>query len=162
MTHLACEFFNMQAGIRTQHIPYKGATQVMVDLVGGQIHMYFGPPIIVLPHTKTGRVRPLAVSTTTRLAAMPDVPTAIEAGVKGFEINTWYGLLAPAATPRAIVEKWGTDMAKVLAMPDIREKLSSQGMEPFVQTPDQFSALIKAEYAKFGRIIKSGNIKLEQ
>ena len=162
VTHLAGEFFNMQAGIRTQHIPYKGSTQVMIDLLGGQVHMYFGPPIIVLPHTKSGRVRPLAVSSARRLAAMPDLPTAMEAGVKGFELNTWYGLLAPAATPRAIVEKWGAEMAKILAMPDIREKLSSQGMEPFISTPDQFTALIKAEHAKFARIIKTGNIKLEQ
>ena len=162
VTHLAGEFFNMQAGIRTQHIPYKGSTQVMIDLLGGQVHMYFGPPIIVLPHTKSGRVRPLAVSSARRLAAMPDLPTAMEAGVKGFELNTWYGLLAPAATPRAIVDKWGAEMAKVLAMPDIREKLSSQGMEPFISTPDQFTALIKAEHAKFARIIKTGNIKLEQ
>ena len=162
VTHLAGEFFNMQAGIRTQHIPYKGATQVMVDLLGGQIHMYFGPPIIVLPHTKSGRARPLAVSSASRLASMPDVPTAIEAGVKGFELNTWYGLLAPAATPRAVVDKWGAEMARVLAMPDIREKLSSQGMTPLVSTPDQFAALIKAEHVKFARIIKAGNIKLEQ
>ena len=162
VTHLAGEFFNMQAGIKTQHIPYKGATQVMVDLLGGQIHMYFGPPIIVLPHVKSGRARALASSSDTRLPAMPDVPTAMEAGVKGFELRTWYGLLGPAGTPRAIVEKWGAEMAKVLSMPDIREKLTSQGMEPFISTPDQFAALIKAEHVKFARIIKTGNIKLEQ
>jgi tripartite-type tricarboxylate transporter receptor subunit TctC len=162
VTHLAGEFFGMQAGIKTQHIPYKGSSQVLIDLVGGQIHMYFGPPLVVLPHIRSGRLRTIAVSGDTRLAALPEVPTAIEAGVKGFELTTWYGLLAPAATPRAIVDKWGAEMAKVLSMPDIREKLLSQGMDPFISTPDQFAALIKADLVKFARIIKTGNIKLEQ
>ena len=162
VTHLAGEFFGMQAGIRTQHVPYKGSSQVLVDLVGGQIHMYFGPPLMVLPHVKSGRVRPLATSGDTRLATLPDLPTAAQAGVKGFELTTWYGLLAPAATPRAIVDKWGADMAKVLSMSDVREKLLAQGMDPFISTPDEFAALIKADHAKFARIIKSGNIKLEQ
>ena len=162
VTHLAGEFFGMQAGIKTQHIPYKGSSQVLIDLVGGQIHMYFGPPLVVLPHIRSGRLRTIAVSGDTRLAALPEVPTAMEAGVKGFELTTWYGLLAPAATPRAIVDKWGAEMAKVLSMPDIREKLLSQGMDPFISTPDQFAALIKADLVKFARIIKTGNIKLEQ
>jgi tripartite-type tricarboxylate transporter receptor subunit TctC len=162
VTHLAGEFFNLQAGIKTQHVPYKGSSQVLIDLVGGQIQMYFGPPLVVLPHLKTARLRALAVAGDARLAALPEVPTAIEAGVKGFELRTWYGLLAPAATPRAIVDKWGAEMAKVLSMPDIREKLSSQGMEPFISTPDQFAALIKSDIVKFARIIKTGNIKLEQ
>lgn len=162
VTHLAGEFFNMQAGIRTQHIPYKGATQAIVDVVGGQIHMYFGPPLIVLSPIRNGRLRAIVASGNTRLATLPDVPTAIEAGVKGFELTTWYGLLAPAATPRAIVDKWGTEMAKVLSMPDIREKLLTQGLDPFISTPDQFAALIKADLVKFARIIKTGNIKLEQ
>jgi tripartite-type tricarboxylate transporter receptor subunit TctC len=162
VTHLAGEYFGMQAGIKMQHIPYKGSSQVLIDLVGGQIHMYFGPPLVVLPHLRSGRLRALASSGEARLAALSEVPTAIEAGVKGFELRTWYGLLAPAATPRAIVDKWGAEMAKVLAMPDIREKLLSQGMDPYISTPDQFAALIKADLVKFARIIKTGNIKLEQ
>src|SRR5262249_3676890 len=162
VTHLAGEYFGMQAGIRIQHIPYKGSAQVMPDLVGGHIQLYFCPPIVVLPHIKSGRVRALASASDVRLSALPEVPTAMEAGVKGFELRTWYGLLAPAATPRAIVDKWGADMAKVLALPDVREKLSSQGMEPLVSTPDQVRPLIKAEHAKFARIIKTGNLKLEQ
>jgi tripartite-type tricarboxylate transporter receptor subunit TctC len=162
VTHLAGEFFGMQAGIKTQHIPYKGSSQVLIDLVGGQIHMYFGPPLVVLPHIRNARLRTLAVSGNARLAALPEVPTAMEAGVKGFELTTWYGLLAPAATPRPIVDRWGAEMAKVLSMPDIREKLLSQGMDPLISTPDQFAALIKADLVKFARIIKTGNIKLEQ
>jgi tripartite-type tricarboxylate transporter receptor subunit TctC len=162
VTHLAGEFFNLQAGIKTQHVPYKGSTQVLVDLIGGQIDMYFGPPIVVMPHLKAGRLRALATSGNTRVAALPDLPTAEEAGVKGFELATWYGLLAPAGTPRAIVDKWGADLAKVLSMPDIRDKLSSQGMDPFISTPDEFAALMKTDFSKFARIIKTGRIKLEQ
>jgi tripartite-type tricarboxylate transporter receptor subunit TctC len=162
ITHLAGEYFNIQAGIKTQHIPYKGSSQVLTDIVGGQIHMYFGPPLVVLPHIKSARLRPLATSGDARLAALQSVPTAIESGVKGFELNTWYGLLAPAATPRAIVDKLSGEIARALKMPDIREKLLSQGMQPFVNTPDEFAALIKVELAKFTRIIKTANIKLEQ
>ena len=162
VTHLAGEFFNMQAGIKTQHIPYKGSSQALTDVIGGQIHMYFSPPIVALPHIKSGRLRAIAGSGDTRLSALPDVPTASEAGVKGFELKIWYGLLAPAATPRAIVDKLGAEIAKILSTPDIREKLVSQGMEPFISTPDQFAALIKADLAKYTRIIKTGNIRLEQ
>ncbi|MES2563303.1 MAG: tripartite tricarboxylate transporter substrate binding protein [Pseudomonadota bacterium] len=162
ITHLAGEFFNIQAGIKTQHIPYKGSSQVLTDIVGGQIHLYFGPPIVVLPHIKSARLKPLATSGDTRLSALPSVPTAIESGVKGFELKTWYGLLAPAATPRVIIDKLNGAIAKALKAPDVREKLLSQGMEPFVNTSDEFAALIKAELTKFTRIIKTANIKLEQ
>ena len=162
VTHLAGEFFNMQAGIKTQHIPYKGSSQALVDVVGGQVHMYFSPPIVAIAHIKGGRLRAIMLSGDTRLSALPELPTAMESGLKGFVVNIWYGLLAPAATPSAIINKLGSEIAKVLAMPDIREKLLSQGMEPFISTPEQFAALIKADLAKYTRIIKSANIKLEQ
>jgi tripartite-type tricarboxylate transporter receptor subunit TctC len=162
VTHLAGEFFNMQAGIKTQHIPYKGSSQALTDVMGGQVHMYFSPPIVAMPHIKNGRLKAIALSGDTRLPALPQLPTAVESGVKGFVVNIWYGLLAPAATPRAIIDKFSAEVAKVLAMPDIREKLLSQGMDPFISTPDQFAALIKADLAKYARIIKTANIKLEQ
>ncbi len=162
VTHLAGEFFNIQAGIKTQHIPYKGSAQALTDVIGGQIHMYFSPPIVAMSHIRSGRLRAIMLSGDTRLAVLPELPTASESGLKGFVVNIWYGLLAPAATPRAIVGKLGAEIAKVLTMPDIREKLLSQGMEPFISTPDQFAALIKADLAKFTAIIKSANIKLEQ
>ncbi len=161
VTHLAGEFFNIQAGIKTQHIPYKGSAQALTDVIGGQIHMYFSPPIVALSHIKSGRLRAIMLSGDTRLAVLPELPTASESSLKGFAVNIWYGLLAPAATPRAIVGKLGAEIAKVLTLPDIREKLLSQGMEPFISTPDQFAALIKTDLAKFTGIIKSANIKLE-
>ena len=162
VTHLAGEFFNIQAGIKTQHIPYKGSAQALTDTIGGQVHLYFSPPIVALPHIRSGRLRAITLSGDTRLAVLPELRTASESGVKGFVVNTWYGFLAPAATPRTIIDKLSAEIARVLTMPDIREKLSSQGMDPFISTPDQFAALIKTDLAKFTRIIKNANIKLEQ
>ena len=162
VTHLAGEYFNMQAGIKTQHIPYKGSIPALTDVVGGQVQMYFSPPIVALAHIKSGRLRAIALTGDTRLAVLPELPTAIESGLKGFVVNTWYGFLAPAATPGEIINKLGTEIARILALPDVREKLLSQGMDPFISTPEQFAALIRTDFAKYTRIIKSANIKLEQ
>ena len=161
VTHLAGEYFNMLAGVKTQHIPYKGSSQALVDVVGGQVQMYFSPPIVALSHIKSGRLRPLAATGGTRISALPQVPTAAEAGLKGFELNIWYGFLAPAATPKSIIDKLATEIAKVLALPSVKEQLVSQGMTPFVSTPEQFAALIRTDFAKYKKIVSSANIKLE-
>jgi len=162
VTHLAGEYFNLLAGVRTQHIPYKGSSQALVDVMGGQVQMYYSPPIVALPHIKSARLRPIAATGAARIPALPHVPTAAEAGLKGFELNIWYGLLAPAATPRPIVDKLAAEIARILAMPAISEQLVSQGMVPFISTPDQFSALIKSDLSKYTKIVKTANIKLEQ
>ena len=162
VTHLAGEFFNMQAGVKTQHIPYKGSIPALTDTVGGQVHMYYSPPIVAIGHIKSGRLIALASTGDTRLAALPNVPTAAEAGLKGFELNVWYGFLAQAAAPRAIIDKLNAEIARILVLPDIREKLSSQGMDPLVSTPEQFAARMKNDYAKYANIIKTAKIKLEQ
>lgn len=162
VTHLAGEFFNMQAGVKTQHIPYKGSIPALTDTVGGQIHMYYSPPIVAIGHIKSGRLIALASTGDTRLAALPTVPTAAETGLKGFTLNVWYGFLAQAAAPRPIIDKLNAEVNRALALPDIREKLSSQGMDPFISTPDQFAALIKTDHAKYANIIKTAKIKLEQ
>ena len=162
VTHLAGEFFNMQAGVKTQHIPYKGSIPALTDTVGGQIHMYYSPPIVAIGHIKSGRLVALASSGETRLAALPAVPTAGEAGLKGFALKVWYGFLAQAATPRPVIDKLSAEITRILSLPDIREKLSSQGMDPFISTPDQFAALIKSDHAKYANIIKTAKIKLEQ
>ena len=162
VTHLAGEFFNMQAGVKTQHIPYKGSIPALTDTVGGQIHMYYSPPIVAIGHIKSGRLIALASTGDTRLAALPTVPTASEAGLKGFGLNIWYGFLTQAAAPKPVIDRLNTEIARVLALPDIREKLLSQGMDPFVSTPDQFAALIKTDHAKYANIIKTAKIKLEQ
>jgi tripartite-type tricarboxylate transporter receptor subunit TctC len=162
VTHLAGEFFNMQAGVKTQHIPYKGSIPALTDTVGGQIHMYYSPPIVAIGHIKSGRLIALASTGDTRLGALPTVPTAAEAGLKGFALNVWYGFLTQAAAPRPVIDKLSAEITKILSMPDIREKLSSQGMDPFISTPDQFAALIKSDHAKYAGIIKTAKIKLEQ
>jgi len=162
VTHLAGEFFNMQTGVKTQHIPYKGSIPALTDTVGGQIQMYYSPPIVAIGHIKSGRLVALASTGDSRLTALPAVPTAGEAGLKGFALNVWYGFLAQVATPRPVIDKLSTEITRILSLPDIREKLSSQGMDPFISTPDQFAALIKTDHAKYANIIKSANIKLEQ
>ena len=162
VTHLAGEYFNMLAGIKTQHIPYKGSSQALTDLIGGQVHMYYSPPIVALPHIKSRRLNALALTGDTRLAALPQLPTITESGLQGYELKIWYGLLAPAATPRPIIDKLNAEVGRVLALPDLRDKLVSQGMDPFIANPDQFAALIKTDFAKYAKIIKTANIKLEQ
>jgi tripartite-type tricarboxylate transporter receptor subunit TctC len=162
VTHLAGEFFNMQAGVKVQHIPYKGSVPALTDTVGGQMQAYFSPPIMAIGHIKSGRLVALATTGDTRLGALPAIPTAAEAGLKGFALDVWYGFLAQAATPRPIVDRLNSEIAKILALPDIREKLSSQGMEPFVSAPEQFAARMKTDYAKFAAIIKTAKIRLEQ
>jgi tripartite-type tricarboxylate transporter receptor subunit TctC len=162
VTHLAGEFFNMQAAVKTQHIPYKGSIPALTDTVGGQIQMYYSPPIVAIGHIKSGRLIALASTGDTRLTALPAVPTAAEAGLKGFTLNVWYGFLAQAAAPRPIIDKLNAEVNRALTQSDIREKLSSQGMDPFTSTPDQFGALIKTDHAKYANIIKTAKIKLEQ
>jgi tripartite-type tricarboxylate transporter receptor subunit TctC len=151
----------MLAGVKIQHIPYKGSSQALTDLVGGQIHMYFSPPIVAIAHIKSGRLRALGLTGDKPLAALPEVPLISAAGVKGFELKIWYGLLGPAALPKPVVERLNGEVNRILALPDIRDKLLSQGMDPFPSTADQFAALIRNDFAKYRKIIKSANIKLE-
>ncbi len=162
VTHLAGEYFNMLAGVKLQHIPYKGSAQALTDVIGGQIHMYFSPPIVALPHIKSGRLKPIALTGDKTLGALPGVPLVSQSGVKGFELKLWYGLLAPAATPRPIIDRLNAEVGRILALPDIRDRLLSQGMDPFPSSPDQFGELIKVDYAKYAQIIKNANIQLKQ
>ncbi len=159
--HLAAELLNIMAGIKMTHIPYKGGGAIMSDLIGGQVQLAFNLPINLVPHIKSGRLKAIAITGAVRLPALPQVPTFTEAGLSGFEVKAWYGVLAPAGTPNGIIDKLSAEIAKILAMPDINEKLVSQGMGPVISTPEQFAALMKAEAAKYARIIKAANIKLE-
>ncbi len=159
--HLTTEILNNMVGIMIQHIPYKGAALILNDLVGGEVQMYLATALTTLPYIKTGRIKALAISGETRVSVLPQVPTFTEAGVPGFDVKNWFGVVAPAGTPKAIVDKLSAEIAKILAMPDTRAKLASQGGEPFISTPEQFAALMKADMAMFAKIIKSANIKLE-
>jgi len=159
--HLASELFNIMAGVKTQHIPYKGGGPAVTDLLGGQVQMIFAIPTNVIAHVKGGRLKAIAVSGESRLSALPQVPTFTEGGLPGFSVKTWYGVLAPAGTPKPIIDKMSAEIARILAMPDIKEKLDSQGFETFISTADEFAALIKADLAKYAKIIKAADIKVD-
>jgi len=160
-THLTAEFFNLLAGVKTQHIPYKGAAGALTDLLGGQVQMYYSVPINIVSHVKSGKLKGIAVTGETRVAALPQVPTFTEAGLPGLDMKSSYGIFAPAAIPKEIVGKLSAEVSKILSVTETREALRAQGMEPFVSTPEQFAALIKADIAKFGKIAAAANIKME-
>jgi len=159
--HLAGELLNMMTGIKTQHIPYKGAAPALADLVAGQVQMLFSPPDTAIPYIKAGKLKAIAISGATGLSALPQVPTFTEAGLPGFNVKNWFGVLAPAGTPKPIIDRLSSEIAKILAVPEIREKLVRQGMEPFISTPEQFAALIRSDFAQYAKVIKQANIKLE-
>jgi tripartite-type tricarboxylate transporter receptor subunit TctC len=161
INHLAGELLAIGMGLKLQHVPYKGSGPAMTDLLSGQIQMYFAGPIYVLPFLKSEKVRAIAISGESRVAALPQVPTFSESGLPGFEVKNWVGVAAPAATPRAIIDKLSAEIARILATPEVKEKLVSQGMDPFISTADQAAALMKTDLARFAKVIKSANIKLE-
>jgi len=159
--HLAGELFCALAGVRMLHIPYKGAGPAIIDLISGQLQLSFHVPISVIPHIRSGRLRPLAISGITRAPALPQVPTFAEAGLPAFEIAGWTGMFAPAGTPQEIIDKISSEMARILAMPEIVERLVNQGLEPFISNPEQFAALLQSDMAKFAKLIKDANIKAD-
>jgi tripartite-type tricarboxylate transporter receptor subunit TctC len=159
--HLAGELFNLMAGVKTQHIPYKGAGPAVIELLGGQVQFSFQPPGNALPHIKAGKLKAIAVPGDHRIAALPQVPTFAEAGMPGFEVRSWIGMLAPAATPKPIINRLSTELGKILKMPETRDKLALQQHEPFFKPPEQFGEFIKAEMGRVGKVVKAANIKLD-
>jgi tripartite-type tricarboxylate transporter receptor subunit TctC len=162
ITHLGAEMFVNMTGVKIQNIPYKGSAPALTDLIGGQVQFSLQSMTPVIPHIKAGRVKAIAITGEQRSPALPQVPTFTEAGLPGFELTLWYGVLAPAGTPRTIIDKLSTEIAKILTMPDIREKLVGQGQDPLISTPEQLVARMRADSAKYGRIIKTANIRLEE
>jgi tripartite-type tricarboxylate transporter receptor subunit TctC len=159
--HLAGELMNMMAGVKTTHVPYKGGAPAITDLVGGQVQFSFGSPIIVLPFINSGKLKPIAVSSPTRMAILPQVPTIAESGLPGYEVRIWYALLAPAGTPKDVVVKIGREVDRIMALPEMKEKLDAAGMERLTMPADKFEAVMKADMDKFGKIIKAANVKLD-
>jgi tripartite-type tricarboxylate transporter receptor subunit TctC len=159
--HLAGELMNMMANVKTTHVPYKGGAPAIMDTVSGQVQFSFGSPIIVLPFIKTGRLKALAVSSPSRMAVLPQVPTMAEAGLPGYEVRIWYALLAPAGTPKDVLAKVGAEVTRILALPEMKEKLDAAGMERLTIPSEQFGVQMKADMEKFGRIIKAANVKLD-
>lgn len=160
--HLAGELLSIMAGIKMQHIPYKGGAQAITDVIGGQVQLTVLPPVVVVPHIKAGKLKAIAISGEARSSALPQVPTFTEGGLPGYDVKLWTGSLVRAGTPRGIIDKLATEIARSLTMPEVRESLISQGNEPMILTPDQFAALLKADMARFAKIIKAANIRLDQ
>lgn len=153
--HLSGELFKNMTGIDMQHVPYKGSAPAVTDLLGGQISMMFDNMPSAIQHVKSGKLRPLAVTTAKRSPALPNVPTIAESGVKGYEATSWFGLLAPAGTPPAIINRLNADLVKILAMPDVKKQMAEQGAEAYSETPAAFAGFIKTETAKWAKVVKA-------
>ena len=160
-SHLAPELLAMMTGINIVHVPYKGGGPGLVDLLSGQMQFMMTTTPAAMPHVKSGKVRALGVTSAKRSQSLPELPTIAEAGVKGYEVSTWYGVLAPAKTSKTIVTRLHGEIIKLIAVPDTKEKLLSQGFEPVGSTPDEFGAYIKSEIAKWAKVIKTAKIKAE-
>ncbi len=159
--HLSGELFNAMAGVKMTHIPYKGSPPAVIDLVAGSVDVMFSPASTVLPHVKSGRLRALAVTTAARLLSLPELPTVAESGLKGYETITWFGFVAPAKTPPAIVTRLNAEIVKALALPDVRSQFELQGIEILGGTPERFADYIREEIAKWARVIRLSGAKAE-
>ena len=159
--HLAGELFNLVTGVKLVHVPYKGVNLAMQDVLGGNVHLVFIGIPAAAPHIKSGKLRALAVVAPRRSAALPEVPTVAEAGLQNFEVTTWYGILAPAGTPRPIVNRLNAELLKILHAPELQEKLAATGTDPLTSTPDEFADYIKREMAKWADVIKRAGVKAD-
>jgi tripartite-type tricarboxylate transporter receptor subunit TctC len=154
-THVNAEKFRTATGIEVTHVPFKGTPETIVETISGRVDFMFTPILASIPNIRDNRLRALAVSTAKRSSILPDVPTVAEAGVPGFVFDFWIGLLAPAKTPRDIVTKLNQEVAKALAMPDVKERMAKLGAESMIMTPEQFDAYIKEEYTTLGAVMKA-------
>lgn len=156
--HLATELFKIRAGVNIVHVAYKGGVPAAIGIASGESQVGFASLAASRPLVTAGKLRPIAVSTPKRASALPDVPTIAESGLPGFDITTWYGLLAPARTPAAIVAKLNSEVARILKLPDVTERLSTLGLEPKTSTPEQFGAILTEQIALYAKVIKDAGI----
>ena len=159
--HLIGAQFEGMGGVQLLHVPYKGSGPLTTDLLGGQISMSVDTVTPVLPHIKAGQLRALAVTTAKRSVALPDVPTLEEAGLPGFDMGTWFGMLAPAGTPKDIVARLNADMVKIIQSPEFRKKMDDIGADPIANTPEQMARQIKDDTARFARLVKEAKVSLD-
>jgi tripartite-type tricarboxylate transporter receptor subunit TctC len=159
--HLALELFRTSAGVNVIHVPYKGGGPALADVLAGQVQALFSIALAAAPQIRAGRVKALAITSLRRSPVSPDLPTVAESGLPGFEVVGWFGWLAPAATPKPIIDRLHGEIVRTLRLPDVRDRLLSQSTEPVGNTPQEFAAFMKSEHAKWGRLIRAANIRVE-
>jgi tripartite-type tricarboxylate transporter receptor subunit TctC len=159
--HLAAELFKVMAGVDFVHVPYKGSSQAITDVMSGQIQIWFVNVLPAMPHVKAGRIRALAATSARRSAAVPDLPTIAESGLPGFETTSWHGIVVPVRTPAAIVKRLHAELAKISRQPDVKDTLGGQGSDIVGSTPEEFGKFIASESAKWARVIRNAGIKAE-
>ena len=158
-THLYGELFNLATGVKLAHVPYKGSSQAVTDLLAGRIQLLFTPASTLIPHVKAGTIRALGAIGARRLEALPEVPTLAEAGIAGFEASLWFGLNAPAGTPRGAIERLNREVNRVLALPEIKAQLAAQSIDAVPGTSEQFDALVRQDTEKWARVVKTAGVK---
>lgn len=159
--HISMELMNQMAGISMTHIPYKGGAPAQQDLLAGQIPLIFATPTQSLPFIKDQKLKPLAVTSSKRLALLPDVPTLAESGIPGYEANVWFGIIAPAGTPAPVVARLNSEISRIIKRPEIHKRLADMGLTPIDGSPVQFQKVIDQEKDKWGEVIKKSNLKLD-
>lgn len=159
--HLSAELFKTMAKVQMVHVPYKGSAPAVTDLLGNQVGIMFDNMPSVIQHVRSGKLRPLAVTTAKRSPELPDVPTIAESGLPGYEASSWFGLLAPAGTPPAVIAKLNAAIVKVLGQADIRKRITDQGAEVYRETPEQFASFIQAEGIKWGKVVRDSGASLD-
>jgi tripartite-type tricarboxylate transporter receptor subunit TctC len=161
MNHLAAELFNMLAGTKTIHVPYKGGGQAMIDVMSGQVQLHFAVVVSALPHVLSGRLKGLAIGGDKRFAALPKVPTFTEAGLPGFRLQPWQGFMAPARTPKPVIDRLAQEISRIVLLPEISERIVNWGSQPLIATPEQFAHMMAEDFTRFAEIIKAANIRLD-
>jgi tripartite-type tricarboxylate transporter receptor subunit TctC len=159
--HLAGELFSSMAGVKMVHVPYKGIAPALTDLLSGEVQLMFGTVVALVPHIQAGRLRALAVTSRTRSTLLPEVPTLAESGLPDYEAGSWYGIMAPAGTPREIVERLHAAIVKALKTPGVAQRLAAEGAIVIGSTPEEFSRHLKAELARVGKVVRAAAIRIE-
>ena len=159
--HVGGELFKYAAKVQIAHVPYKGGGPALVDLIAGHVQLFFGTMTLTRDHVRSGRLRALATTGATRSAGAPQLPTVAEAGLPGFEVGAWYGVLAPVGTPRPIVSKLSEELGRIMRAPDVRDLLRTQGIEPVGNTPDEFARYLRIEIDKWSKIVKASDLRAD-
>ena len=160
-THLNAEMFKHASGIDVVHVPYKGVPEALVDISTGRVHFFLSPLVPALPFIRDGRVIPLAVSTAQRSSAVPDLPTIAEAALPGYQFQAWFGVFAPARTPRPVIDRISKEIARIVELPDIKKQFATQGEEGKATTPEEFGRFVRVEIDRYTKVVKAANIKVE-